>query len=168
MAKVVIDNKSGLVQSPQGTGVTIKNDCQFKKQTSLRRRTIAWTADKTLTSKDSGAIVLCTQTSTAIDLELPTAAAAGAGWFIDVFLTTASTAAAHVDFQADTALVNVHVADGGTDSISTSATLVKQSVNLTANATTNTQLTIMSDGTKYYCRGFTGTTNEIAAADTGV
>ena len=167
MPKVVIDNKSGLVQSP-GTGVTIKNDCQFRKQTSLRRRVISWTADKTLTRTDSGALVMCTQTGTAIDLELPTAAAAGPGWFIDVYLTTASTAAAHIDFQADTAQVDVHVADGGADSISTSATLVKQSVNLTANATTNTKLTIFSDGTKYYCRGFTGTTNEIAAADTGV
>ena len=168
MPKVKITKKNGIIQE-KGSGLTVEGKTVLNGAiASIRRKVITWAADKTLATTDSGALVFCDQQDTAIDLELPTAAAAGAGWYIDVIVNTASTAASHIDFQADTALVNVHVADGGTDSISASATLVKQSVNFTANATLNSEFNIVSDGTKYYARGFTGTTNEIAAADTGV
>ena len=148
----------------------LKRDLAFGSGTTFigqRRKTISWTADKTLTTADAGAVVFCEQQSTAIDLELPTAADAGAGWEIDVVVKDTGTAAAHIDFQADSALVFIHLADGGTDSAADTVE-TKQSINFTANATKNSRCNIVSDGSVYYVTCHTGTTNEIAIADTGV
>ena len=148
----------------------LKREINFGEGTTFtgqRRKVISWTADKTLTAADAGSIVFCEQQSTAIDLELPTAAAAGSGWEIDVVLKDTGTAAAHIDFQADSALVFIHLADGGTDSAADTVE-TKQSINFTANATKNSRCNIVSDGSVYYVTCHTGTTNEIAIADTGV
>ena len=165
--KVVIDNDKGLVQEP-GSGLVIKNDPQMTAgQAAIRRKVISWSADKTLTAADSGALVFCEQQSTAIDLELPTAANAGAGWFIDVYLKTASSAAANIDFQADSALVFIHLADGHTDSAAATVQ-TKQSATFSASATVNSRFNIVSNGTAYYVKGFSGTGAELTVADTGV
>ena len=148
----------------------LKRDIAFGSGTTFvgqRRKTISWTADKTLTTADAGAVVFCEQQSTAIDLELPTAADAGAGWEIDVVVKDTGTAAAHIDFQADSALVFIHLADGGTDSNAASVQ-TKQSLNFTNSAEKNSRCNIVSDGSVYYVTCYTGTTNEIAIADTGV
>ena len=162
MPKVRYTASKGLFQE-SGSGVALVDPSGV----TMRRKVIAWTADKTLTSADSGALVFCTQTSTAIDLEIPTAAAAGSGWFVDVILKTASTAAANIDTQADSSLVFIHCADGGTDSAADTVE-TKRTISFSADATVNSRINIVSDGSVYFVRGFTGTTAEIAIADTGV
>ena len=166
MPKVTISPSQGIVQEP-GSGLTIKSDLAVWGQCVHRRPVIEWTADKTLTDADAGAIVFCTQTGTAIDLELPTAAAAGAGWFIDVYLKAASTAAANIDTQADTTLAFIHLADGHTDS-NAKTVQEKQTLILSANATKNSRWNIVSNGSIYLARGFSGTGNELTTSDSGV
>jgi hypothetical protein len=163
MPKLTYSATKGLVQEA-GAGIDLATD---SVGVGLRRKVITWSADKTLTAADSGAIVFCSQQGTAIDLELPTAANAGSGWFCEVVMVAASTAAATIDFQADTALVFVHLADGGTDS-NAATVQTKQSLVLSTSATVGTRVSILSNGTAYYVTAWTGTAAEITVADTGV
>ena len=149
----------------------LKRDLQMGEGTILsghRRRVITWAADKTLTATDSGCLVIATQGGSAIDLELPTAANAGSGWEIDVILGTAGAQNAAIDFQADTALVFIHLADGGTDS-NAATVQTKQSMAFAGgNATVGSRINIVSDGTKYYVTAHTGTAAEITVSDSGL
>ena len=171
MAQYTI-SKKGLVQKKGGSPfIDVKENIKVDLQgaTNVRRKNIQWASDLTLTKKDAGALVGCVAQSGAIDLELPTAAAAGPGWDISLIYMVAGSGDAHIDFQADTAIVTVHVADGGTDSISASAPLEKQSIKFVGGtAVPGAEVLIKSDGDRYYVRAFVGTTAEIAASDSGV
>ena len=171
MAKYTI-SKKGLVQKKGGSpSIDVKENVKVDLQgaTSFRRKNIQWASDLTLTKADSGALVGCVAQSGAIDLELPTAAAAGEGWEISIIYMVNAAGDAHIDFQEDTAIITVHVADGGTNSISASAPLEKQSIKFVGGtAAVGGEVLVKSDGVRYYVRAFVGDTAEIAASDSGV
>ena len=166
MPKVILTENSGIVQSP-GNGFIVEQDVACNGGVaSIRKKVITWDADLTIGRNDSGSIIFCDQQSSAIDLVLPTIASgnAPAAWQIDVYLRTASSAAANIDMGADGNVVFIHLADGGTDSPA-GTIQAKRTVSFTANATVNSKYQITSNGINYIVRGFTGTANEMSISD---
>ena len=166
MPKVKLTKDRGIIQKP-GTGFVAEHNLVCNGGiASIKKKVITWDADLTIGRNDTGSIVFCDQQSSAIDLVLPTIASgnAPAGWQIDVYLRTASSAAANIDMGADGNVVFIHLADGGTDS--PAGTLqAKRTVSFTANATVNSKYQITSNGINYIVRGFTGTANEMSISD---
>jgi hypothetical protein len=79
-----------------GTSLTAGEEAIYVPKMRIAKRVITWSSATQLYASDSGALVVTGDTAAGI-LTLPTAALAGAGWTIDVFLAhSQASAATHI------------------------------------------------------------------------
>lgn len=169
MPKVKISKKKGLEQV-QGSGLVVTSVAEFQDSIHGNRRPTKSVAvstagtDLTLTSADCGVICYISASNAATgSIELPTAAAAGAGWFADFMVQHDNNFPVYLDTQADSTLLFTHMEDGGTDghgaTVATERTLV-----FTADCGSGPKIEVVSDGTNYFAHGFCVTTAQISGS----
>ena len=163
MPKIKVTNDQGLEQLP-GSGMLVTPETTINGSVSMRRRTMAVTGAKTLTADDSGIVLFVSASSTAaIAIDLPTAAAAGAGWFADFIITNDNDTATNIDTQADSTLFFSYNADGGADGHGITVA-TERTIAFATNTTKNAKIEIVSDGSVYYAHGFSGTAAELTGS----
>ena len=157
MAKVKISNDKGLHQVA-GSGFQVSATSLIEGQIQgARRPPIEAAPNATLTAGDCGAIVyMSASNSVNGTIDLPTAAAAGAGWYADFILSARNTLPVYIDTQADTTLLFTYQEDGGADghgkTVATERTLV-----IAGNVAAGAEFKVVSDGTNYFAHGFATT-----------
>ena len=96
-------------------------------------------------------------------IDLPTAAAAGPGWYADFILSAGNTFPVYIDTQEDTTLLFTYQEDGGADghgkTVATERTLI-----LHENVAAGAEFKIATDGTSYYAHGFATTHPNISGS----
>ena len=118
-----------------------------------RKKIEALAADKTVEVSDCGTIFIC---SAAITLTLPTAAAAGKGWWVRVVKATAASGGA-ISVTATSTLDGVGVDGNGV------GIFLQDDFTLHTDGNQGSLVEIVSDGTQYWAWGVADTANGFSA-----
>ena len=163
MPRVKISKSKGLEQV-QGNGVQVDVAATIEGVSNYRRHAKNITAATTLTAADSGIIAfISASNSVTCSIDLPTAAAAGAGWYADFIVADDNNYPVYIDTQADSTLLFTYMEDGGADghgiTVATERTLV-----FTADCGAGPRIEMVSDGTNYFAHGFCVTAAHISGS----